>query len=147
IVLQELRRTMKDVEQPPPRVGNPERLFFKPIEPFIVDDEPAHKHRGRVARMALAPVWSWICRDLVPDAAMTFSQDVSQALLANDNAKAEQVTRAFQDHVAAQMRQALDAVAVDDKARRRMSGQIGIPNALEMVNEILGILTARDALA
>jgi hypothetical protein len=57
------------------------------------------------------------------------------------------VTRAFQDHVAAQMRQALDAVAVDDKARRRMSGQIGIPNALEIVNEILGILKARDALA
>jgi len=146
IVLQELRRTLRDVEQPPPRVGNPERLFFKSIEPFIVDDEATHRHRGRIARIALAPIWSWICRDLMPEESKTFSDDVAHALLANDNARAEQVTRSFQDQVVGNMQDALDAVAADDKAKRRLSGQIGTPRALEIVNEIAGILKARDAL-
>lgn len=147
LVLQELRRSMRALGHPPPRIGNPARLFFKPIEPFIVDDDLNHKHRGRIARAALEPIWAWICRDLSPVEAKAFSEDVSQALLANDMGRAELSTRAFQDHVIRRLREALAAAETDDKARRRLAGQIGIPRALEGVNEVLTILKSRDVLA
>ncbi len=147
LVLQQLRRTLRDSDRPPPRIGNPARLFFMPLEPFIVDDALDHKHPGRIARAALEPIWAWIGRDLLPAEAKTFSDDVSQALLADDKAKAELLTRAFQDQTAQRIEAALAAAETDDKARRRMAGQIGAAGALGIAKEILGILKARDMLA
>ncbi len=56
LVLQQLRKTMCDSGRPLPRIGNPARLFFMPLEPFIVDDGLEHKHPGRLARVALEPI-------------------------------------------------------------------------------------------
>jgi hypothetical protein len=147
LVLQELRRTMRDLGGSSPRIGNPARLFFTPTEPFIVDDDLNHKHRGRIARAALEPIWAWICRDLLSAEAKAFAADVSQALLASDAAKCELLTRAFQEQVVQSLRETLAAVAPDEKARRRLAGQIGIPNALEIINEVLEILQSKDLLA
>jgi hypothetical protein len=97
--------------------------------------------------MSLEPIWAWICRDLLPAEANAFSEDVSQALLANDTARSELLTRAFQDQVVQRLLEVLAAVAANDKAQRRLSGQIGIPGALEIASEFLGILKSRDALA
>ena len=44
-----------------PRLGNPQRLFFAPVEPFLVDDAPERRHPGRIARVCLDPIWNWIC--------------------------------------------------------------------------------------
>ena len=60
MVLAELRRSLRDGQSKSARFGDPARLFFQPIEPFLVDDGPDHKHRGRIARSALEPLWLWI---------------------------------------------------------------------------------------
>jgi hypothetical protein len=146
LVLQELRQTMRQSGRPPPRIGNPARLFFRPLEPFVVDDDLDHKHPGRIARVALEPIWAWVCRDVLPDEVKTFSEDVSQALLDDDTAKAELSTRALQDQVIRRFTEILAATETDDKARRRLAGQIGIPGALEIANEVLTILKSRDVL-
>jgi len=65
LVLQELRRFVRDSGRSGARVGNPARLFFRPLEPFLVDDEADHKHRGRVARAVLQPFWDWLGRDMM----------------------------------------------------------------------------------
>ena len=55
LVLEELRRELRNsdhkesLDQELERIGTPARLFFKPIEPYLVDDTPDHVHRGRVA--------------------------------------------------------------------------------------------------
>jgi hypothetical protein len=146
LVLQELRRTLRAAGHAPPRIGNPARLFFNPIEPFIVDDEIDHKHPGRVARAALEPVWMWISRDLLPEESKEYSADVSQALLAGDGAQCDLLTRMFQDKAAQRMEAALAAIVNDDKALRRLAGQIGMPAGLEIVKQVLGLLKARDML-
>ena len=125
LVLQEVRRAVREAGEPAPRIGNPARLFFRPIEPFLVDDTPAHKHQGRIARASLEPIWAWIGRDLLPAEAKTFAEEVSRALLAEDAAACERLTCDFQDRVADQIEHALAAAQSDDKARRRLSGQIG----------------------
>jgi hypothetical protein len=145
LVLQELRRTVRDGGYPP-RIGNPARLFFHPVEPFIVDDAPDRKHPGRVARAALEPIWAWIGRDLLLAEVKAFSDDVSQALLVNDKAKSDLLTRVMQDQAAQAMEAALAGAESDDKARRRLAGQIPIANGLDVAREVLGILKFRDAL-
>ena len=56
LILSELRRSLRDGQTRSARFGDPARLFFQPIEPFLVDDGPDHKHRGRIARSALEPL-------------------------------------------------------------------------------------------
>ena len=48
-VLEEVRGTMQE-SAPAPRRGTPRELFFKAVEPFLVDDLVEQKRRGRIAR-------------------------------------------------------------------------------------------------
>src|SRR5438477_2399193 len=76
VILEVLRDATRRDGRKLPRVGNPQRLFFAPLEPFLVDDAPAHKHHGRVSRACLEPIWTWLCRDLMPKEAKTYNDQV-----------------------------------------------------------------------
>lgn len=147
LVLQELRRFARESGRPSARAGNLARMFFQPLEPFLVDDVATHKHPGRIARVCLDPIWNWICRDLLPGEAKSMTEQVAKALGANDTAKAEELARAFQDRVAVRMEQALNVAWQDDKAMRRLMAQVATPRALEDVQAILKVMQARDRLA
>ena len=62
LILAELRR-MRTLPQEHP---SPEELLFGPVTPFVIDDDPARKHPGRIARSSLERIWQWIARDLAP---------------------------------------------------------------------------------
>jgi hypothetical protein len=147
LVLQELRRTIRASSQPVPRIGNAARLFFAPIEPFLVDDAADHKRTGRIARVSLEPIWEWIGRDLMPAEARALSEDINRALLADNQAKAEQVTRALHERALQRMQETISAVGANEKQRRRLGVQVGTPRALDDVSTIIRILKIRDVLA
>ena len=146
LILEQLRSEARGTGRKMPRPGNPQRLFFVPLEPFLVDDTPGRKHRGRVARAALDPLWTWLCRDLAAQDAPTYVEQVTILIGANEKKGAEQVARAFQDLIESRMREALIAIKGDDKAQRRIESQIGVPNAIEHLRETAAILRIRDAL-
>jgi hypothetical protein len=146
-ILAELRRSFRETGLKATRVGDAARLFFQPLEPFLVDDAPDHQHRGRVTRTALDPIWRWISNSLMTEEARTFSDQVERALLNNDGAKAEQLTPGFQDRAVEHIQEALAAVAGDDKARRRLGTQIGTSRAHDDLRAVLGVLMARDGIA
>jgi hypothetical protein len=146
LILQELRRTVRAAGQPLPRIGNAARLFFAPVEPFVVDDAADHKRVGRIARVSLEPIWDWIGRDLIPAEAKALTDDINRALLDNDRLKAEQLTRALHDRALLRMRDAIGSVTGDDKARRRLAVQVGTPRALDDLATLARILANRDLL-
>jgi hypothetical protein len=117
------------------------RMFFTFLEPFFVDDTPEQVHHGRLARAAAAPIWEWICRDLVPEEAKAYGENVAKLLAAG------QATSAFQDKVAQAIEKALAGIAGDDKARRKLATQIGTPRALDDARYLATVLKSRDVLA
>lgn len=145
LVLSELRRSLREGSSKSARFGDPARLFFQPIEPFLVDDGPDHKHRGRIARSALEPLWLWIGHAIMPEDVKAYSEQVEQALGAGDTDTAEHQARVFQDRAVARIAQMLEGA--DDKERRRLSIQLGTARALDDVQALCGILIARDGLA
>jgi hypothetical protein len=147
MVLQEVRRSIQETGAASPRIGDPARLFFQPVESFLVHDAANHNHRGRIACVSLEPLWAWICRDLAAAEAAAFAEGVSRALLDNDSARSANLAHGFQACVFERIQDALAATAHDDKARRRLAAQVGTPRALEDVEALLAILRARDALA
>jgi len=145
-ILEQLRRTTRAEGRKLPRVGNPQRLFFAAVEPFLVSDVPERKHIGRIARASLDPIWKWICRDLMMREARTYSDQVHLLLAANEKNGADQVARAFQDMAEQRLRECLAVIRSDEKAFKRVAGQIATPHAIDEVREFAAILRARDAL-
>jgi hypothetical protein len=129
------------------RFGDPARLFFKPLEPFLVDDTPDHKHRGRIARATLQPLWLWLSTTLMPNDAPAYSELVEEALVAGDADRVKQLARSFQDRAVRAMLQTLDAVRKDERERRKLTMQLGAPRAMEDVTAVSSILSGRDRLA
>jgi hypothetical protein len=146
LVLQELRHVMRDQRDDAPRLGNCARLFFKPIEPFLVDDRADHKHPGRVARASLDLLWTWIRRDLLPEDTRILADQVSEALLANDEAKADRLVRAFQDRAQAMIGVSFETAIADEKLHRRLLAQIGTRRPGEDAATLKCVLKNRDKL-
>ena len=144
LVLQELRRIMREQRDGTARLDESAQLLFKPLELFLVDDRGDHKHPGRVARTSLEALWSWVQRDLLPDDAESLAADVSEAMLAGDRAKTERLTRVFQDRVAAAIEASFSTAAEDGKVRRRILQQIGTPRAGD---ELAALKCALDSAA
>src|SRR4051812_23315011 len=146
VILEQLRKTARQEGHKLPRIGNAQRLFFAPIEPFLVNDVPERKHIGRIARASLDPIWKWVCRDLMLREARTYTDHVDLLLAANEKNGAEQVARAFQDLVEQRLRECLAIIKRDEKASKRIAGQIGTRHAVDEMRELAAILRARDAL-
>jgi hypothetical protein len=103
--------------------------------------------RGRLPRAALESIWRWIQRDLMPDEAATYREQVGRPLLEQHLEEAERAAFTFQDQAVACMAGALAAAEGDEKALRRLSAQIGTPRALHHVRTVIDILKARNELA
>jgi hypothetical protein len=146
LLLQELRRVLRDQRDGASRIGNTARMVFKPVEPFVVDDRADHHHPGRIARASLEHLWTWIRRDLLPDDAKILTDDVNAALMAGEAAKADRLIRIFQDRVVLSIEAMFEFAGSDERSRRRMLAQIGTPRPQENASALLCILKGRDAL-
>ena len=147
MVLAELRRGYRDGNAKSARFGDPARMFFQPLEPFLVDDIPDHKHRGRIARATLEPMWLWLQNTLMPEEVRAYSDQVEDALAAGDNEHAEHLARDFQDRAAGRIALMLERLEKDDKERRRLAAQLGSARAIEVVRAPCAILGGRERLA
>jgi hypothetical protein len=146
LILQELRSATPHKRALPLRIGDPQRLFFAPFEPFLVDDRWGRKRPGRIPRTSLEPIWRWLSADLMPAEAAAYVGQANRHLLADETAKAEPLACALQDHAVKRIEETLAAVDTDAKARRRLAAQIGTPNALEDLRDLVGVLKGREAL-
>ncbi|NJL08375.1 MAG: hypothetical protein HC900_08990 [Methylacidiphilales bacterium] len=149
VVLQELHAGLRG-DLPPESerrnlVNSPQRLFFQPLGPFLVDEASAIKNRGRIPRASLVPFWTWIARDLVPTDTKTYVEAVT-ALMPDDEVAATKLAKSFQDHVVGRARDAFDQAGRDDMATRRFAAQFSSPREMEEVRDVVAILRARDAL-
>ncbi len=146
LVLQELRRLAREQREGAPRIDPSARLFFKPLEPFLVNDQAQHHHPGRIARSSLQSLWTWISRDIAPGDAKAMNEKVNAALNAGDDEKADYFIRLFQDRVAAALTENLRVADGDDRLHRRMLAQIGTQRAGEDAAIMKCVLNARDGL-
>ena len=138
VILDELRR-LEAAE-----LSGPARLFFQPLDAFLVDDDADRPFR--LARSSLPQLWRWIAQDLVRDEAAAYADAAGDVLAAGDVARAERLARDFQDRVAAAIRTAF-ADSEDQLLPRRLLAQLGTPRAADEIAVLRWALRGRDALA
>jgi hypothetical protein len=147
LVLSELRRSARESQSTVPRISDDARLFFRAVEPFIVDDVADHRHRGRIARSAIEPIWNWITTGPLQNDARAYSMRFDAARRSGDEEQAQQAARDFQIVVVKHLQDIFSPANKDDKAQRRIVAHLGTPRALEDMKTLMGVLDARDALA
>jgi hypothetical protein len=148
LLLRELRALLEGGEgELPDRIGAPAQLFFAPLQPYLVDDAPDFVHPGRISRDCVAPIWDWICTDVVPAEAKAYAEEVARALDANDAPRAEQAARAFQDRAVARIDALVSAARNDSRGMRQIAARIGTPRSQSDLHDVLTILKSREGLA
>ncbi len=147
LVLREVRSAVRDSGEHALRIGSPERLFFAAVEPFLVDEMSAEKQQCRIARASLEPIWAWLYRDLIPAEAKTYSANVSHSLALDHSAHCTRLTSDFQDLAIVRIGGALAEAASNDRVRRKLAGQLGLPRVLDDLPDLVRVLQVRDALA
>ncbi len=139
-VLEELRKIVRGTDEPTrPRTGDPARLVFRPLEPFLVDGN-FPRRPGQIRRSSLQSVWQWLIRDGAPDQALEFEVALDGARDTEKSPALEAAVRAFQ-------RAAGEAIAklVADGDRRGLA-RVGGPDVLEDLVPIGSLLQVREAL-
>src|SRR6476659_4063569 len=107
LLLQEVRTAIRDSGDPTSRMGNPTRLFFRPVEPFLTAVCTGRKMPARIARAVLQPAWIWISRDLAPVEAQLYCNLVNREIAAGDLDPNAPLVHDFQDLAAQRIRSAL----------------------------------------
>ena len=146
-LLNEVRSAVRESDGATPRLDGPARLVFRPLQPFLFDSNVVHKYPYRIARTSLVPIWRWIGRDLMPEQAASFKREAGRALAAADPATCDHLTHLFHERLIERIRITFAAVASNEKARRRLAGQIGTVAPLKDIGDLFAIITRRDTFA
>jgi hypothetical protein len=139
VILDELRALA-----PVPQLGAPALLFFRPLEPFLIDAARGRREPGRLARSVLPSFWQWAADDLIPEAAERFLAEAADALAEGEVGTAEALARVLQDRCAAALRAAF---AAEEEGGPALADRIGPRLAVEDVASVRWLLRGRDMLA
>jgi hypothetical protein len=144
LVLEQLRKVARvgeeNAPEPPPRSEDAARLFFRPLEPFLVDGNVPIR-QGQVRRASLMPVWQWLVRDGASDSVRDYEAALAGLSDDADLKVLDPVIRKLQ--IAA-----VEAVARVTKSAdgdRRALSRVGAPEVIEDLGSIGTLLGAREA--
>jgi hypothetical protein len=141
-VIEELRKIVRrPSEDITPRAADPMRLAFRPLEPFLVENNPVIRS-GQIRRSSLAPVWLWLKRDGIPAQVRTFEAALNHPRDAADAPDIEREVRVVQ--LAAS--DAIAVLTVTGGEGQRALGRLGAPSVIEDIGAIGAVLKVHDAL-
>jgi hypothetical protein len=143
-VLEQLRKIVRGSDETErPRVDDPARLLFRPLEPFLVEGSAAVR-LGQVRRASLLPVWQWLNRDGAPEAAHEFEASLERMRETGTTSELEVAVRKFQRAAADAIVKIATPVPGGDKPRAL--SRVGPPHVVEDLLPIGSVLQAREAL-
>jgi hypothetical protein len=129
------------------RAPNPSRCFFAPLELVLIDGAPEHANMGRISRNTLAPIWEWICRDLLPTMARDYIKAIDDQVAANNPKDVRKTATAFQIKVIKVLENTLASPDGTELARAKLRQYTASRFAFDDVTKMLQVLRAHNALA
>jgi hypothetical protein len=129
------------------RMNSPSRVFFMPLDPFLIDGAPEHDNPGRIPRGSVAPIWEWIGRDLLPTMTRDFNAKMKDLIAADKQREAKQVASAFQTKVVKYLESTLGSPDGAEQTRIKLAAYTASRSAYGDLVKMMCVLRARDALA
>jgi hypothetical protein len=146
-LLETLRAEFRKDGQPQNRMGNPQRYFFAPLEPFLMDGDPEHPNPGRISRGSLSPIWDWISRDLLPTMARDYGEQMRSLIASDKKREAQRAASTFQTKVVKSLENTFASPDATAQARARLATYTASRAAFGDLRKMVSALRAREALA
>jgi hypothetical protein len=140
VVLQQLRSIARKPERgSSPRNRDAARLFFRALEPFLVEGNMARP--GQIRRTSLPPVFQWLARDGAPEQMRTY-----ETALASDDDGDRSLEVAIRKLQLAAADAIFKIAASSGGDKQRGLSRIGAPDVIEDLVPIASVFHAREAL-
>jgi hypothetical protein len=142
-VLEQLRQVVRGGgDNLSPRSDDPARLLFRPLEPFLTENDLTRP--GQVRRSSLPPIWQWLSQGAIADEVRAFESTLAGRHGHLAPSEFEPPVKALQIAASdAIIKVALPAPGVDS---RRALARIGSPSVIEDLASVGAVLKHRDAL-
>lgn len=138
-----LHRSAPRDERPLPtatRRGHLERLFFSPLDTFLVNEHLPRKQEGRVYRPYLNEIWQWLERDLLPAEIRQARQDLEASH--SDDEKAHERVAALRKMATRALAETMARANDSDRERRRLSMVLGGDRAFADLQDVTKLFLA-----
>lgn len=140
-ILSGLRPKLSQAGEAGPRVGDAFRYFCMPFEDMLIDEERGVKQQGRICRSSIQPVWTWLGRDLLPDALKDLSARISGHVLAGDQVELDAAVSVLHASASAAILKALQDARRDPAKHRALKSTLGGEAAMDDAREIAEALS------
>jgi hypothetical protein len=142
-VLGQLRTVVRGADdEARPRIDDPARLTFRPLEPFLVEGN-APVRPGQVRRASLSPIWQWLIRDGAPDAFKEFEAELARLRETGTTSELDKAVRKFQIIASEAIARIATPVPGD---KQRALARVGPPDVIEDMLPVGSVLGAHEAL-
>jgi hypothetical protein len=149
-ILAELRDVVVALGESAPRFPSPSRMFFRPVEPFLIDEVLPTKVPGRVARPALERIWAWIGEHVAQDDVRTMEFALVKGGLdrpkGDHDREIEDAADLFRTAVLRRLAPRLAEARESPETKRRIAGYVGGGRNFDELEDIYEILGSRQRL-
>jgi hypothetical protein len=144
LVLEQLRKLVRvGGDETRPRSGDLARLFFRPLDPFLVEGN-APVRPGQIRRASLSAVWQWLAREGAPEQMKACEGALVQSGGNENSREFEAAIRKLQAAAAEAILKIFAPGQGDDK--QRALARVGPPDVVEDLPSIGSVLKGREAL-
>ncbi|MEP3049653.1 MAG: hypothetical protein ABJL55_17515 [Roseibium sp.] len=122
------------------RRGQIQRMFFTPLDSFLINELLPIRQEGRILRGSLDRVWKWISRDLMPMDVRLVLEQAGNAAVSGE--RIDFLVQALRTRSVDALGEALHGSTQSDKERRRIKMELGGERGIAELNDIQKIFAA-----
>lgn len=146
MILSGLRPLLASFRGRRPGTPDPLRQFCRPFEDLLVDEGHDGHRQGRIARASVMRVWTWIERDLLPDALPDMKGRIVEHTLKGDTVALDAAVSVMHASAASAILSAIDDARRDAAKRRQAEAQLGGEAGFDDAREIAAVLSIAPAM-
>ncbi|POF32338.1 hypothetical protein [Roseibium marinum] len=124
----------------PQRQNQIQRMFFSPLEDFLINETLMIRQEARIHRGMLNRVWKWLGRDVMPDDFQTVLEQAGNAAVSGERVAA--LVQALRTRSVDAVGEALHRSENSDTERRRMGIELGGERGIAELRDIQKIFSA-----
>jgi hypothetical protein len=128
----------------PERISEPERFFFQPLDPVLVDGAPERANTGQIARGSLLPIWNLLKTELLTTMAREYVTNVSNVLASPK--EAEKLAAGFQKKALGYLDGTMRSAEGRDMIRAALRMYTSSPAIFEDLAKMFTVFRASDLL-
>jgi len=129
-----VEETFRDTQSTTIRKNQVQRMFFKPLDDFLIDEMLAEKQPGRIHRSMLNKIWLWLKRDVLTEEISAVIERAEDPDCTDDELALE--IDSLQDKAIVAFRVALESSDEAELNRRRLSAEMGGARGLAELKEV-----------